>query len=96
MYLYLNKLCDFISLHNNNYELIYLNENNIIYGNLFFKNRMIFSFRYSNINNNYYDDTFLDEYNVESFFSKINNNDFEKFLKDKILKIIGFEKFLFI
>ena len=92
----MDKLCNFIQHYNNNYKLEYKIEKKRIIGQLLFKEKVAYSFWYSDNNENLFDDVILNnEFNISSSNIKLKKDLFYKYLKNKIFKILGIQDFNF-
>lgn len=92
----IDKLCNFIEHFNENYKLEYNIEQKRIKGRLLLKEKVIYSFWYSEDNEKLYDDIIINDYNINSSKLKLKKDKFHLYLKNKIFQVLGIDEFNFI
>lgn len=91
----MDKLCNFIKHFNENYKLEYNIDQKIIKGRLILKEKVIYSFWYSEDSEELFDDVVINNFNINSSKLKLKKDKFFIHLKNNIFKILGIQEFNF-
>lgn len=92
----MDKLCSFVEHYNSNYKLEYKIERKRIEGQFLFKEKVVYSFWYSEDSEELFDDVVISDFNITSSKLKLKKDKFFIHLKNNIFKILGIQEFNFI